>query len=171
MLVSLIAAVAKNGVIGRDNALPWRLADDMRHFVTTTRGHVVVTGRKNYEAMGRALPKRRNLVVSRSEAFVVSDAERVSSLEQALIMAEDGGESEVFVIGGGQIYSAALPYAHRFYRTQLDAEVEGDVFFPVVDEAEFSIELMFRQEADLRNECGFTVELLSRKFPPKPYRR
>jgi dihydrofolate reductase len=171
MLVSLIAAVAKNGVIGRDNTLPWRLDDDMRHFVNTTRGHTVITGRKNYEAMGRALPKRRNIVVSHSLDLELTDAEPAASVEEALILAEAGAEAEAFVIGGGQIYALALPYAHRYYRTRLDVDVPGDVHFPAFDEAEFAHELLFRQEADARNECGFDVELLTRKKLPKDYRR
>jgi dihydrofolate reductase len=169
MIVSLIAAVAKNGVIGRDNGLPWRLADDMRHFVNTTRGHTVITGRKNYEAMGRALPKRRNIVVSRSTDFAALDAECAQTIEQALEMAEREGDSEVFVIGGGQIYALALPYAHRFYRTILDVPVDGDVFFPEFDETDFDRTLLFRHEADERNECGFSVELLNRTKPPRAF--
>jgi dihydrofolate reductase len=166
VIVSLIAAVAKNGVIGRNNDLPWRLADDMRHFVNTTRGHAVITGRKNYDAMGRALPKRRNIVLSRSSDFQPKDAELVGSIGEALILAKEGGETEAFVIGGGQVYELALPYAHRFYRTVLDIEVQGDVFFPAFDEAEFERHVLFRHEADERNECGFTVELLLRKQAP-----
>jgi dihydrofolate reductase len=169
MIVSLIAAVAKNGVIGRDNGLPWRLYDDMRHFVSTTRGHTVITGRKNYDAMGRALPKRRNIVVSRSTDFRATDAECAPTLEQALDMAERAGDSEVFVIGGGQIYALALPYAQRFYRTVLDVPVPGDVFFPEFDETEYERTTLFRHEADERNECGFSVELLSRKTPPASF--
>jgi dihydrofolate reductase len=171
VIVSLIAAVAKNGVIGRNNDLPWRLADDMRHFVNTTRGHTVITGRKNYEAMGKALPKRRNLVLTHSSSFQPSDAEVVRSIEEALVKAEEASETEAFVIGGGQVYELALPYAHRFYRTNLDIDVEGDIYFPELDETLFRRELLFRHEADEKNECGFTVELWTRSSEPLPFKK
>ncbi|OQX70150.1 MAG: hypothetical protein B6A08_01355 [Sorangiineae bacterium NIC37A_2] len=168
MLVSLIAAVAQNGVIGRDNQLPFRLADDMRHFVRTTRGHTVISGRLNFDAMGRALPGRTNLVVSRDPSYARPDAVTVPSLEDALHRAKAGGETEAFVIGGGQIYALALPYADRFYRTRVLADVPGDVFFPEFDESEFELEVLSEHERDEKNEHPFRIELLTRRGPARP---
>ena len=108
MKLSLIAAVASNGVIGRNNQLPWRIRDDMRFFVQKTLGHHVITGRKNYQAMGKPLPRRPNIVVSRDPAFAAA-CPVVSSLAAALELARDAGESEAFVIGGAQLYAEDAP--------------------------------------------------------------
>lgn len=169
MLVSLIAAVAENGVIGRDNQLPWRIRDDMRFFVEKTRGHSVVTGRRNYDAMGRALPGRRNIVVSRNAGLVLPDAVTVTSIEQALRLAQTEGEQEAFVIGGAEIYRLALPYAHRIYRTRVLARVRGEVRFPAFDESEFSTEELRRGEQGGQNEHPFVIELLLRQGAPASF--
>src|SRR4051812_37670385 len=118
MLISLIAAVANNGVIGRNNALPWRIRDDMRFFMHKTLGHHVITGRKNYEAMGHPLPRRQNIVVTRDPAFL-AECPVVTSVPAALELARAAGEGEAFIIGGAQIYAVALPLADVFYRTRV----------------------------------------------------
>jgi dihydrofolate reductase len=166
MLISLIAAVADNGVIGRDNQLPFHQKEDMRFFVRTTKGHTVITGRKNFDAMGRALPGRENLIVSRDQSLVRPGARVFSSVEEALGVAEKSGETEAFVIGGAQIYALALPYAHRFYRTRVHTMMVGDVTFPEFDETEWSISQLGGGEADAQNEFSYTIELLERAQPP-----
>jgi dihydrofolate reductase len=164
MKISLIAAVSSNGVIGRNNDLPWRLRDDMRFFMHKTVGHHVITGRKNYEAMGRPLPRRPNIVISRDPGFVAEcPVER--SLEHALDRARRAGETEAFVIGGAQIYAAALPIADVFYRTRVLADVPGDVFFPAFDESEWEAHLESTHAADERNEHPFVIETLTRRRP------
>jgi dihydrofolate reductase len=164
MKISLIAAVSSNGVIGRNNDLPWRLRDDMRFFMHKTVGHHVITGRKNYEAMGRPLPRRPNIVISRDAGFVAEcPVER--SLERALDRARQAGETEAFVIGGAQIYAAALPIADVFYRTRVLADVPGDVFFPAFDESEWEAHLESTHAADERNEHPFVIETLTRRRP------
>jgi dihydrofolate reductase len=164
MKISLIAAVSSNGVIGRNNDLPWRLRDDMRFFMHKTVGHHVITGRKNYEAMGRPLPRRPNIVISRDPGFVAEcPVER--SLERALDRARQAGETEAFVIGGAQIYAAALPIADVFYRTRVLADVPGDVFFPAFDESEWEAHLESTHAADERNEHPFVIETLTRRRP------
>lgn len=173
MLVSLIAAVAENRVIGRDNDLPWRIRDDMRFFMETTQGHPVVMGRRNFDAMGRPLPRRHNIVVTRREDFAAEGVTVVHSLEQALCAAREAlpePASEAFVIGGAEIYELALPFAHRFYRTRVLAEVRGDVYFPEFDEQEWSKRVLFQREQDERNEYPFVVELLERVGQPRSYR-
>lgn len=169
MKVSLIAAVAANGVIGRHNELPWKIQSDMRFFRETTRGHAVITGRKNYEAMGRALPQRTNLIVSRNPEFRAPDAEVCSSLEAALAQARQAGEAEAFVIGGAELYARALPYAHDFYRTRVLAEVPGDVVFPPYDESEWDIREIARYPQSERDEHACVIEHLTRRNQPTPF--
>lgn len=171
MKVSLIAAVAQNGVIGRDNDLPWKIRDDMRFFVQTTRGHVVIMGRLNFDAMGRPLPNRRNIVVTRDSSYVAAGAETAQSIEDALVRAEDCGEQEAFVIGGAQIYRLALPYAHRFYRTRVLCDVPGDIVFPEYSFEGWRVEQLFSGEASPDNQHAFVVELLERKEAPQSFRR
>jgi dihydrofolate reductase len=133
--LSLIAAVARNGGIGRDNALLVRLSEDLAHFKRTTLGHPVVMGRRTWESIGRALPGRRNVVVTRDPAFVAPGAETAPSLEAALERL--GGAERVFVIGGAALYAAALPRADELVLTEIDADLEADVFFPQWNRAEF----------------------------------
>jgi dihydrofolate reductase len=161
MKVSLIAAVAENGVIGRQNAVPWRLRDDLRFFVQKTQGHHVIMGRKQYESVGHSLPRRPNLVISRNPDFS-ADCPVVPSLERALELARAAGEQEAFVIGGGEIYALALPLAGTFYRTRVLADVPGDVFFPRFDEREWQVRRLSEQPADERNEHPFVIEELTR---------
>src|SRR5688572_21672621 len=168
MRVSLIAAVAKNGVIGRYNDLPWVIKDDLRFFMQKTKGHAVITGRKNYDAMGKALPQRDNYVVSRSEGSY-ADARAVRSVEEALVLAEEAGEGEAFVIGGAEIFRLALPYAHTFYRTRVLADVPGDIVFPPYDESEWSTQELMRGNVSDRNEHAFVVEELTRTVPVRSY--
>ena len=133
MIVSLIAAVAANGVIGRDGDLPWRLSDDLRHFKAMTLGKPVIMGRKTWQSIGRPLPGRRNIVVSRDAAFTAQGVEIVASIDAAL--AAIAGAEEAMVIGGGAIYAQALARADRLYITDVHAEIEGDVHFPPFDRA------------------------------------
>jgi dihydrofolate reductase len=166
MKVSMIAAVAKNGVIGRDNQLPFRQRDDMRFFVRTTKGHTVITGRRNFDAMGRPLPGRRNLVVTRDRSRTFSGAETVTSVAEALRLADAAGESEAFIIGGAEIYALAFPYAHVFYRTRVLSEIEGDIYFPEIDLSDFVLETLTAGKADQDNEFDFVIEQLTRKSEP-----
>jgi dihydrofolate reductase len=162
MKVSLIAAVARNGVIGRDNQLPWRIRDDSRYFMHKTVGHHVITGRKNYEAMGKSLPRRPNIVVTRNPGFV-ADCPVVTSLGAALALAQAAGETEAFVIGGAQLYAEALPVADAFYRTRVLADVAGDVVFPPFDESQWDVHVDSEHVADERNEHAFVIETLTRR--------
>lgn len=133
--LSLIAAMARNRVIGRDNTLPWHLPEDLRHFKATTLGKPVIMGRKTWESLGRPLPGRRNIVVSRNADYVPTGGERVDSLERAI--ASCAGVEEAFVIGGAEIYRQAMPLAGRIYLTEIAREVEGDASFPEIPAAEW----------------------------------
>ena len=131
--VNLIVARARNGVIGRGGTLPWHLPEDLRHFKRSTLGHPIVMGRKTWESIGRALPGRRSIVLTRNPRFSAPGCETAGSLAQALAMCE--GAAEVFVIGGAQLFAEALPLAQRLVVTEIDADFEGDTFFPPFDPA------------------------------------
>ncbi|MEP4890273.1 MAG: type 3 dihydrofolate reductase [Aliiglaciecola sp.] len=128
MLISMIAAMAKNRVIGADNSMPWHLPADLGHFKRTTLGKPVVMGRKTYESIGKALPGRLNIVISRDPEYTLRDATVVPSCEDAVTAA--GEVEELMVIGGGTIYNHFLPLCHRLYLTEIDLDVEGDTYFP-----------------------------------------
>lgn len=132
MDVVLIAAVARNGVIGAGNALPWHLPADLKHFKALTLGHPVLMGRKTFESIGRPLPGRPNIVVSRDPAFVAEGVTVAASVASGLTCAATLG-TPVFVIGGAQIYAQCLALADRIYLTRVDIEVAGDAFFPPLD--------------------------------------
>jgi dihydrofolate reductase len=126
--LSLIAAMANQRVIGRDNTLPWRLPEDLQHFKRTTLGKPVIMGRKTWESLGRPLPGRRNIVVSRNPDYLPVGGELVSSLEAA--MAATADVEEAFVIGGADLYRQALPLAQRIYLTEIAGDYAGDAHFP-----------------------------------------
>ncbi|WP_028310051.1 dihydrofolate reductase [Derxia gummosa] len=126
--LSVIVAVARNGIIGRDNTLPWRLPADLKHFRATTMGAPIVMGRNTWESLGRPLPGRRHIVVSRNRDYVAAGAEVVASLDAALALVAE--VPEVFVIGGAQLYALAFPRAQRFVITEVALEPEGDTRLP-----------------------------------------
>lgn len=130
-MISIIVAVAKNGVIGGENKLLWHISDDLKRFKAITSGHGVVMGRKTFESLGRPLPNRRNVVISRNADFVASGADVVGSLNAAVSLFDPNDET--FVIGGGEIYRQAMLVADKLYITEVDKDYEGDTFFPCVD--------------------------------------
>lgn len=132
MKITIIAAISENRVIGKAGALPWHLPEDLRRFRRLTEGHAVVMGRKTFESIGRPLPKRRNIILSREPDFQVEGAEVFGALDEAIDELACGGEQEVFIIGGGEIYRQALPLADRIELTMLPQAVEGDTFFPPI---------------------------------------
>ncbi len=134
--LSLIAIVARHGGIGRDNALLWHLSEDLRHFKRTTLGCPIIMGRNTWDSIGRPLPGRRNIVVTRNAAWTAPGAEAALDLAHALALVQDA--AKVFVIGGAQLYAAALPHADELVLTEVDAEPPADTFFPVWDRAAFT---------------------------------
>lgn len=158
MNISIIVALSKNRVIGINNDLPWHLPDDMKFFKEKTEGHVVVMGRKNYESIPerfRPLPKRINVVLTRNENYDAPGCEVFSSFEDARIFAEERGENELFVIGGGQIYLDTLQETNTLYLTEIDAEIEnGEVFFPELGEDWLETE-RHHHAADDRHKYAF----------------
>jgi len=137
--VTLVAAVARGGVIGRVGGIPWRLPEDVAHFKSLTTGHAVVMGRRTWDSLPdrfRPLPGRRNVVVTRNDEWRAESAERASSVDRALALLAD--EEHVFVIGGAEIYAAALPHADQLVLTEIDVAAEGDTFFPEWDRSAFA---------------------------------
>ena len=128
MIISMIAAMANDRIIGKDNQMPWHLPADFNWFKRCTMGKPVVMGRKTYESIGRPLPGRQNIVISRDSNLSIDGVDVVTSIEQALEVA--GNVEEVMIIGGGSIYEACLPKANRLYVTYIDAQIEGDTQFP-----------------------------------------
>lgn len=139
MKLSMIVAVAENGVIGRNNALPWYLPNDLKYFKQTTMGKPVIMGRKTYESIGKPLPGRTNIVITRQADYQPEGVKVVNSVEAARELAESvcliDGQEEAMIMGGAEIYTLALPHTDRLYLTEVHADVEGDAFFPEYDKS------------------------------------
>lgn len=136
MIISLIAALTENQVIGKNNDLPWHLPDDMKYFMQTTSGHHVIMGRKNYESIPkkfRPLPNRTNIVVTRQTDYEAPGCIVVNSIPQGIDIAIENHEPEVFIIGGAEIYTQSMAVANRLYLTEIKTSLEGDAFFPSFD--------------------------------------
>lgn len=135
MILSAIAAMSENRVIGQEGKLPWHVPEDLKHFKTTTLGKPVIMGRKTYDSLGRLLPGRENIIVTRNKNFQVPKAVVFSSLQDAIEYCKKkyAADDEVFIIGGGEIYTLSLPYLDRIYLTIIHAHFDGDAYFPAVD--------------------------------------
>ena len=153
--------MARNGVIGRDNRLPWRLPADLAYFKRVTLGHPVIMGRRTWESIGRPLPGRLNIVVSRNPALRAQGATVVPSLDQAWRAC--AGAEEAHVIGGTSLFAEALPSADRIHLTEVDADVEGDTWFPPFDRSEWSEREVARHPRDERHEYPFRIVVLERR--------
>lgn len=154
--------MTRNRVIGRDNALPWQLPDEMRHFVRTTLGKPVIMGRKQFDAMGKALPKRTNIVLTRSAEFRADGIVVAHTLDEAVEHAQRAGSDEAMVIGGGEIYALALPRADRLYFTLIDADIDGDTYFPQFDASRFIEVHREDHGVDARHAYAYTIRVLDR---------
>mgnify|MGYP005666370649 CR=1 FL=1 len=162
MIISAIVATAKNNVIGKDNDIPWYLPADLKYFKKTTLNHHIIMGRNCFASIGRPLPKRTNVIITRNPFFVASNALVARSIEEALALAEENGEEEVFVIGGGQIYEASQSFWDRLYLTEVDLEVDGDIFFPELNPKEWKLISETPHQADEKNEYNYTFKVLER---------
>lgn len=159
-MISLIVAAAENGVIGRQGDLPWRLPDDLRRFKAITMGKPVVMGRKTWESIGRPLPGRRNIVITRQPRYVAEGCDVVSSADAVLEAAGDAGE--IMIIGGSEIYRFFLGRAERIYLTRVHAEIEGDARFTLPDGAGWRLVSDERHAADGRNEFDYSFRRYDR---------
>lgn len=161
MKISLVVAMSENRVIGRDNGLPWRLSGDLRYFKAVTMGKPIVMGRKTYESIGRPLPGRRNIVLTRDPAYRAPGCEVCPDLEQALALV--GDVPEVMIIGGGALYAATLDRADRIYLTEVHATVEGDTWFPALDASRWKECSRERHEGDEGDGLAYSFVVLERR--------
>ena len=162
MRLTAVVAATENDVIGRDNSMPWHLPADLQHFKAITLGHPVLMGRRTYEAIGRPLPGRRNLVLSRSPDFTVPGVDVVHTLEAAIAAA--GDVPELMIIGGAALYTLALPRTDRVHLTRLHMTLDGDAHFPALPESQWrEVSRSPRRPADERNACDMTFLVLERR--------
>ena len=165
MRISMIAALTKNRVIGKGNRLPWRLPDDMKYFMQTTKGHHVIMGRRNYDSIPekfRPLPNRTNWVVTRQPNFHAPGCNVVSSLEQAIEKCRLSLADEIFIIGGSEIYSLGLPLSNRLYLTEIDAVLDGDVYFPELPKNEWKEASRISHSTDINHAFSFDFVVYER---------
>ena len=162
MVISAIVALAKGNVIGKDNDIPWYLPEDFKYFKRKTMGHHILMGRKCFQSIGRPLPKRTNIVITRDPFFMGSDIIVLNSIEEGIELARQQGEEELFIIGGGTIYDQTMNLWDKLYLTEVDLEVEGDVFFPEVSPAEWREVSSDAHPADEKNEYPYCFKIYER---------
>ena len=162
MLISHIVAVSRNFVIGTKNKLPWRMPDDMNYFHRVTIGHVVVMGRKNYEANGGALKGRTNIVITRDKSFKPEDAQVAYTIDMGISLAKSHNPEELFIVGGGEIYRQTLSMADRIYITMIDMEAEGETSYPRIDFNNYKIISRIHKSADKINPYNHTYYILEK---------
>lgn len=163
MTISILAAVAQNNVIGKDNKLIWHLPADLKHFKDITMGHHIIMGRKTYQAIGKALLGRTSIIITKQKGLLATDCLVVNSLEEAIKAAKMNKEDEAFIIGGGEIYKLAMNIADKIHLTEIGGSFEGDTFFPIIDKNKW--EEIAREEfsADEKNKYNYAfVELVKK---------
>lgn len=165
MRISIIAAMTANRVIGRDNGLPWCLPTDMRRFKSVTMGHTVAMGRKTYDSIGRPLPGRTTVVITRRRDWRPPAAEGlrvVHSLDEAVRIGRENGDDEMFIAGGGEIFLEALPITDRIYLTRIEADIPGDAYFPQLDAAAWRLVEREHHDANEEDSFPFSFEVFDR---------
>jgi dihydrofolate reductase len=166
MIISLIAALTTNRIIGKQNGLPWSLPDDSKYFMQTTKHHYVLLGRKNYDSLPekyKPLPNRVNIIITKQHEFKAPGCIVVGSLDHAIQIARDAGEPEAFVIGGAEIYALALPLADRLYLTEINGVVDGDTHFPEYDKNQWTEISRKHHPDDERHIFSFDFVVYGRK--------
>ncbi len=164
MIISLIVAASENNVIGKGGDLPWHLPAELRYYRSTTLGKPNIMGRKTHEAIGRPLPKRHNIVISRDPSYRAEGCDTVTTIGEAIALAKKDNVDEIFVIGGGEIYKLALPLADRLYLTRVHTVIEGgEAFFPDVSWDQWKEVRRTEHLADAENPLAFTMLVYDRK--------
>lgn len=165
MRISIIVAVAENGVIGRAGQLPWKLLADLQRFKRLTMGHTIIMGRRTWESIGRPLPGRKSIVVSRQANYAVADGTVAvaNSIQQAVKITEEAGDDEAFIVGGAELYRLALTEANRLYYTRVAAKPKGDTYFPEVDWSRWKLIESAPHSTDEKNEFASTFEVYERR--------
>jgi dihydrofolate reductase len=162
VIASIIVAMDKAGGIGKGGGLPWHLSADLKNFKSLTMGHTLIVGRKTYESIGRALPGRKMIVITRNKHYSAEGCQVVASLKEALAMAERDNESEAFIGGGGQIFTQVLPSVERIYLTRVHATLDCDTCFPKLDWSEWQEGEQTFHPADARNDYAFTYSIFKK---------
>jgi dihydrofolate reductase len=162
MKVSAIVAVAHDLVMGKNNDIPWYLPADLKYFKAMTLNRHIIMGRKTFQSIGRPLPKRTNIVVTRQAFFIATGCIVAHCVEEALEIAHDNGEEEVFIIGGAEIYKQTMPYWDRLFLTEVDLKVDGDTFFPEINPNEWRLVLNDPHPAEGKNEHAYTCKIFER---------
>lgn len=163
MVLSLLVAAAENNVIGKDNQLPWHLPNDLKYFKNLTWGMPILMGRKTFDSIGKPLPGRKSVVITRNKDWQQENVEVVHSVEEAIAFAKQEDVKEIFVIGGAEIFNTSFDQADRIYLTRVHQEVEGDAFFPAIDESKWQMVKAKHCEADEKNAYAHTFQVWERK--------
>jgi len=169
MIVSIIAALDRNRGIGIGNQLPWRLPADLKRFRELTMGHHIIVGRKTFESIGKPLPGRQTIIVTRDRAYSTAGCSVAHSIEEAIDLARERSETEVFVCGGSEIYAQAMGLADVMYLTLVDAEVAADAFFPAFDPRDWEERESLHHPADGKNQYPFTFKVMTRSKRSGPW--
>lgn len=162
MIISCIVATGHHNVIGKDNDIPWYLPADLKYFKKITTGHHVIMGRNCYRSIGRPLPNRTNIILSRDPFFISSNCLIARDIIQALEMSYENGESEVFIIGGGKVYEQTVDLWDKLYLTEVDLDVEGDVFFPAIDMHDWKLIYEEHHDPDEKNEFPYCFKVMEK---------
>lgn len=160
--ISAIAAMSENRVIGDDNQLPWHLPADLKHFKAITSGHPILMGRKTFESIGRPLPNRTNIIITRNHAFQAPGCVVIQSIDEAVEKAKEIGSDEIFIIGGAEVYKQLLPRIEKIYLTIVHDEFEGDAFFPELNSSEWVETERVKHDEDEDNEFGYSFVVMER---------
>jgi dihydrofolate reductase len=164
MIISFVVAAANNNVIGKDNQLVWSLPNDMKFFKNVTWGMPVVMGRKTYESLGKPLPGRKNIILTRQANWHVEGTVGVKSIDDAIFLVKEMDVKEMMVIGGGEIFRMLFDKAKRIYLTRVDAEPEGDAFFPAINSNEWKLMSKKDHEADEKHKYNYSFQVWERIF-------
>lgn len=162
MIISIIVAVAENNVIGKDNKLPWHLPADLKYFKQTTAGHPVIMGRGTYESLGKPLPGRTNIILTRQPHYQADGCIITGNLESAIAQARNTGTDEAFILGGGDIFRQALLYARRIYLTRILHHFDGDTFFPELNAVDWKLTSEILHQPDEKNKYAFAFQVFER---------
>ncbi len=164
MTVSIIVAASQNDVIGNDNKLPWHLPADMKYFKTVTTGHCIIMGRKTFEALGKPLPNRTNIIITRQEDFSAQGCVVVNDIKHAIDYAKSTGDTECFIIGGGDVFVQSLIWAERIYLTRIAHKFEGDTFFTKPDSDDWELVKEERHTPDEKNKFSYSFQVYDRNY-------
>lgn len=163
MLISAIVAMSKNRIIGKDNQIPWHLPADLKYFKKTTLHHHIIMGRKCYESIGKPLPKRVSIIITRNKHYKAEGCVVLHSLQAALDYAKTAGETEAFIIGGGEIYKQSMDLWDKLYLTEVDTKTEGDIFFPELELKRWTLVSEEQHIGNKRNIYNYIFKIYRRK--------